>query len=83
MTQVVFDTEHAKQECENMRKCFDKYGINNPKDIYNLSDDPTQDETQEVFRRIMLRLAEGRDGPTKINYLVIFFFSGHGMLHDG
>ena len=66
-----------------MRDCFRKYGIDDPKDIYNLSEDPTQDETLEVFRQIMLRLAEGRDGPIKINYLVIFFFSGHGMLQDG
>ena len=31
----------------------------------------------------MLRLAEGRDGPEKVNYLVIFLFSGHGLLEDG
>lgn len=30
-----------------------------------------------------MRLTEGRDGPQKINYLVIFLFAGHGVLHDG
>ena len=77
---AIHNNNHAKTNCDDFKRCLKNYGVNDPKDIYDLSFDPTKAATIEVFSKIMNRLTEGRDSPIKVNYLVIFFFVGHGLL---
>ena len=81
--QALLDNQQAKKDCDDLRRCLEKFGINDPHDVYDLSEDPTKEQTIQVFRDIMFRLTEGRDSPVKVNYLVFFIFAGHGVLQDG
>ena len=48
-----------------------------------MSNNPTEKEGRQTIMDIEKRLKEGRNKAKRENYLVIFFFAGHGILKDG
>ena len=65
-----------------MHEVLDSYGIDDENDVvFDLSNDPTEEEFDEVYDKIKQLLIEGQQN--KINYLTIFLFAGHGILKNG
>lgn len=83
VVQAYGDLTAAKPDCDTLRECLEKYGIRNPADIYNLDNNPTLKEVTDVCKKIEIRLKAGKFMEPPENYLVIFLFAGHGILHDG
>ena len=75
--------DHAKQDCDNFWECFKKFGVKDSEDIYDLSNDPSKDQTIKVFEEIMGRLAEDKERPIQTKYLIVFLVVGHGVFKDG
>ena len=50
------DLTEAKNDCKQLRDCLQKYKIRDPKDIYNLDNDPTEKEIRMVCMDIEKRL---------------------------
>ena len=77
------DILQAKKDCDDLRECFEKYNIRREDQIYDLSNDPTEKEVKNTIMSITKKIQQGRDKTPRENYLVIFFFAGHGILKDG
>ena len=75
--------DHAKQDCDAFRECLEKFGVKNSEDFYDLSDDPTKEQTVKVFEEVMERLTEAKERPIQTKYLVVFLIIGHGVFKDG
>ena len=73
----------AKPDCDTLRACLEQYGIRDAADIYNLDDNPSLKQVNDVCKKIETRLKAGKLMEPMENYLVIFLFAGHGILHDG
>ena len=40
--------EQAKQDCDAFRECLEKFGVKNSEDFYDLSDNPSKEQTVKV-----------------------------------
>ena len=61
---------------------MEKYGIKDDDQIYDLSDDPSDKELEAMFKNVLQKLIQGNQ-VSRTNYLLIFFFAGHGVLFEG
>ena len=83
LTQAYADIPSSKRDCIQLKRCLQKYEIMF-EDIYDLSDDPTPEETETVLATISKKVREGKNKCIPIeNYLIICLFAGHGVLKDG
>ena len=62
---------------------LEKYNIKSDEQVYDLSNDPSEEETMEVLYKIKDKLMAGNKATPPQNYLIFFFFAGHGLLKDG
>ena len=77
------DIPQAKQDCDDLRACFEKYNIRDEDQVLDLSCNPTLKEVNKAFSVIFQKLKAGKKASKKVNYLVIVFIAGHGVLKDG
>ena len=47
-----------------------------------MSDDPSDKELEAMFKNVLQKLIQGNQ-VNRTNYLLIFFFAGHGVLFEG
>ena len=51
--------------------------------MFDLSGNPTLKDVTTAFKKIYAKLKAGYNAPKRVNYLVIVFIAGHGVLKDG
>ena len=51
--------------------------------MFDLSCNPTLKQVNKAFKEVFTRLKAGKNALLKVNYLVIVFIAGHGILKDG
>ena len=80
---MMLDIPQAKKDCDDLRVCLEKFNIKSEEQVYDLSNDPSSALVMEKLIEIKNKLIAGKEAKPPVNYLVIFFFAGHGILKDG
>ena len=53
------DIPQAKDDCEDMKACLEKYNIKSADQVYDLSNDPLNTEVDETLNSIEERIESG------------------------
>ena len=77
VAQALPDLPLSEHNCTTLRAALEKYDFvdTGPGGVYNLDDDPTKADADEVVFSIRKRLT---DNPQK-NFIIVYILSGHGI----
>ena len=53
------DVPLAKNDCDEMRACFEKYNIKSEEQVYDLSENPTEEKVKNSLDDIKDKLVDG------------------------
>ena len=79
LTQAMGDLPACSKDIETFASAMERYQLNDPQNIYNLSNDPKQAECNKEMIIIMKRIKKYPDQ----GFLINFCLAGHGMQKNG
>ena len=79
LTQAMGDLPACGKDIQTFSGAMERYQLNDPENIYNLDQDPTQKVINKTMMTIMKRLKKKPD----LGFLINFLLAGHGMQKNG